>query len=173
AAVAAEPGLLADPLAAARNLGRYLAGCGASAAVLPEGLADRDRRRALDGQAAEDATGPDRLGLTLRVLGRRGLSAWLELGFDGPLPRLPARGWPARAWPGARGGGLGGVDRRGRADGPGPAYHPLCPEVRDAMRRKVADAVAAHKAHGKLAGVLVRLGPGPTLPGGPDTGFDD
>jgi hypothetical protein len=161
----AEPGQT-DALAAARNLGAYLAHCGASAVVLPESLADRARRRALDGQAAEDATGPDRLALAVRVLDRRKVAVWLELSFAGALPGLPAPGTPE-----ALARGLVRVDRRGLADG--PAYHPLAPEVRDAMRRRVAEAVAARKGHANLAGVLVRLGPGPTLLGGPDTGFDD
>ena len=113
----------ADLLASARNLAQYLAYCGASVAVLPEALADRPRRRALDGQAGEDAIGPDRLDLLLRVLGRQGCAAWLELAFDGPLPGLPA---PDSAEALAR--GLVRVDRRGLPDG--PAYHPLHPEVR-------------------------------------------
>ena len=111
-----------DLLATANNLARYLAHCGASAVVLPEGLADRSRRRALDGQAAEDAVGPDRLDLLLRILGRQGCSAWLEPALSGPLPGLPP---PDSAEALAR--GLVRVDRRGQADG--PAYHPLHPEV--------------------------------------------
>ena len=167
AGVVSEPGL-SDTLTAARNLGRYLAYCGASAVLLSEELADRPRRRALDGQAAEDATGPDRLDLTLRALGRQGVAAWLELGVLGRLPGLPSPGSPE-----AMARGLVRIDRRGLADGPSPSYHPLHPEVGAALAKKVADAVAAHNDSAKLAGVLVRLGPGPTLPGGPDTGFDD
>lgn len=78
-----------DPLTSARNLAQYLVYCGATVMVLPEGLTDRERRQALDGQAGEDATGPDRLDLLLRILARQGCSAWLELTFDGPLPGLP------------------------------------------------------------------------------------
>ena len=61
--------------------------------VLPETLADRSMRRALDGQADEDSTGPDRLEVIRRVLSRQGFSLWLELDFDGPnaLPGLPRR----------------------------------------------------------------------------------
>jgi hypothetical protein len=162
----AEAGV-ADALAAARSFGAYLASVGATAAVLPESLSDRPRRAALDGTAAEDAVGPDRLDLVLRVLARRKISVWLELAFDGPLPGLPD---PAS--PEALARGLVRVDRQGRADDP-PAYHPLSPEVGEAMRRRVVGTVAAHKTHANLAGVLVRLGPGPTLLGGPDTGFDD
>jgi len=158
----------ADALALARNLAAYLASCGASAAVLPDGPPDRARRSALEGQAAEDSTGPDRLDLILRVLGRRGLSAWIEARCDGPLPGLPA---PDSAEALAR--GLVRVDRRGKADGPAPAYSPLHPEVRAAMARRIAEAVAPRKARPNLAGVLIRLGPGATLPGGPEAGADD
>ena len=67
--------------------------------------------------------------------------------------------------------GLIRVDRQGRADG--PAYHPLHPEVRAALKRRVSQAIAPHRSRPSLTGVLIRLGPGPTLLGGPDTGFDD
>ncbi len=80
-----------DAVITAQNLVRYLGYCGATAVVLPETLADRSMRRALDGQADEDSTGPDRLEVIRRVLSRQGLSLWLELDFDGPnaLPGLP------------------------------------------------------------------------------------
>jgi len=155
-----------DPLTQARNLASYLAHVGASTVVLPDGLADRAGRRALDGQAAEDPAGPDRLDLLLRVLARRGCSAWVDVPFDGPLPGLPAPDSPEAA---AR--GLVRVDRRGLPDG--PSYQPIHPEVRRALARKVAEALAPSKARPNLAGVLVRLGPGSTLPGGPDSGLDD
>ncbi len=155
-----------DPLAQARNLSSYLAHLGASTVVLPDGLADRARRRALDGQAGEDASGPDRLDLLLRVLARRGCSAWVDVPFDGPLPGLPAADSPEAA---AR--GLARVDRRGQPEG--PSYQPIHPEVRRAMARKVAEAVAPRTARPNLLGVLIRLGPGSTLPGGPDSGLDD
>ena len=68
--------------------------------------------------------------------------------------------------------GLVRVDRQGLADG--PAYHPLHPEVRQAMKRRV-ESSAAGDAGGRvgLAGLLIQLGPGPTLLGTPDTGMDD
>jgi hypothetical protein len=161
-----------DPLTTAENLVRYLGYCGASAVVLPEQLADRSIRRALDGQADEDSTGPDQLEIVRRVLTRQGLSMWLEVGFDGPraLPGLPR---PDSLEAVQR--GLVRVDRQGRPSG--PAYHPLNPEVREAMKRHVTEAVAQIKARpgeaNDKAGLLIRLGPGPTLLGTPDTGLDD
>jgi hypothetical protein len=159
---------VADPRALARNLEHYLAYCGASAVVLPEGVADRARRGALDGQASEDPIGPDRLDMLLRILGRQGYPTWLELDLQGPLPGLPAPDSPQ-----ALARGLVRVDRHGKADGPVPAYHPLHPEVRAALKRRVAEAAAIRKTRPGLTGLLIRLGPGPTLLGGPDTGFDD
>ena len=157
---------LADGLLAARNLGAYLAHCGTSAVVLPEGLADRPKRRALEGFAAEDATGPDRLDTVIQMLGRRKIAAWLELSFAGALPGLPPAGSADSL---AR--GLVRLDRRGLDEG--AVYHPLNQEVGDAMRKHVIETIAAHHDQTNLAGLLVRLGPGPTLLGSPDTGFDD
>ncbi|WP_435020842.1 hypothetical protein TA3x_002051 [Tundrisphaera sp. TA3] len=156
----------ADPLALGKNLATYLAYCGATSVVLPDGLADRPRRAGLDGQADEDATGPDRLDVLLRMLGRKGVTAWVDVAFEGPLPGLPAPDSPE-----AVAEGLARLDRRGLPDG--LAYQPLHPRVREAMAKKVAEAVAARRATPALAGVLVRLGPGSTLPGGPDAGLDD
>ncbi|MBX6314219.1 MAG: hypothetical protein IRY99_15100, partial [Isosphaeraceae bacterium] len=161
------PGELIDALALGRHLAAYVAHVGASAVVLPgDWEADRLRRRALDGQAGEDATGPDRLDLVLRLLGQRGILVLLETRFDGPLPGLPTPEAPE-----ALARGLVRVDRRGQSDG--PAYQPLRPEVRDAMRRRVAAAIAPRQAHPNLVGLLIRLGPGGTLPGGPEVGLDD
>ena len=156
-----------DPLAQARNLATYLAHCGASTVVLPDGLADRARRAGLQGQADEDSTGPDRLDLLLRVLARRGATAWVDVGFDGALPGLPP---PESAEASAE--GLARLDRRGGLDGPG-SYQPIHPRVRESMARRVAEAIAPRASRPNLAGVLIRLGPGSTLPGGPDTGLDD
>ncbi len=156
-----------DPLAQARNLSTYLAHCGASTVVLPEGLADRSRRVGLQGQADEDSTGPDRLDLLLRVLARRGATAWVDVAFEGAMPGLPAPDSPEAAFE-----GVIRLDRRGLLDGPG-SYQPIHPRVREAMARKVAEAIAPRKARANLAGVLIRLGPGSTLPGGRDMGLDD
>ncbi len=162
-----EGGGPADALAEARHLAAYLQHVGATLAVLPEGLADRSRREALDGQAGEDAIGPDRLGVVLRVLARRNLSAVLDLRLDsGPLPGLPAPETAA-----ARQRGLVRLNGRGEADG--PAYNPIHPDVRAALQRRVAEAIAPRTAHPNLQGVLIRIGPGPTVLGLPDTGLDD
>ena len=161
-----------DPLETAYNLAKYLSYCGASAVVLPEELADRSTRRALFGQADEDSTGPDRLELVRRVVSRQGYSLWLELGFDGPgtLPGLPRADSPEAARR-----GLVRVDRQGRPDG--ATYHPLHPEVRDAMKRRVTTALARTKLGsgetGNAGGLMIRLGAGPTLLATPDTGIDD
>jgi hypothetical protein len=165
-----------DSLSIAHNLAAYMRHCGASAVILPEELADRSVRRALDGQAAEDSTGPDRLETVRRVLDRQGHSLWLELNFDEPgsLPDLPT---PDSAQAVAR--GLVRLDRFGRPEG--PAYHALHPEVRESMKRRITQALARRKSNqvnaGRVAetapGLLIRLGPGPTLLGTPDTGLDD
>ena len=161
-----------DPLRTAQNLLKYLGYCGASAVVVPEDLADRVGRRSLLGQADEDSTGADRLELIRRLIARQGYALWLELDFDGPgsLPGLPAADSAE-----ALRRGLVRIDSQGRADG--PAYNPLNPEVREAMKRRVTKALAALKAvepgGGTGGGLVIRLGPGPTLLGTPDTGLDD
>ena len=155
-----------DPLTQARNLTTYLIHTGASTVVLPDGLSDREARRSLGGQADEDATGPDRLDLILRVLARRNCSAWVDVAFEGSMPGLPAVDALEVA-----NTGLLRVDRRGRPDG--IAYQPIHPKVREAMARKVADALKLRPSRPNLVGALIRLGPGSTLPGGPDSGLDD
>jgi hypothetical protein len=161
-----------DSLTTARNLATYLNSCGATAVILPEQLADRSMRRGLNGQADEDSTGPDRLEVIRRVLARQGLSLWLELDFTGPdaLPGLPRADSPEAARR-----GLVRLDSQGRPDG--PEYHPLHPEVREAMKRRVTQALLERPlgpgAASRGVGLLVRLGPGPTLLGTPDTGLDD
>jgi hypothetical protein len=164
---AGETGLN-DALEAARNLVNYLTLCGASLVVLPEALTERQMRRALKGQADEDSIGPDRLDLSLRLIRRQGYAGWLELGLEGrdALPGLP----PPDSVEALR-HGLVRVDRQGLADG--PAYHPLHPDVRQAMKRRVESVLKAHAGAAGCSGLLVQLGPGPTLLGTPDTGMDD
>lgn len=159
---------LNDSLEVARNLVAYLSYCGASLVVLPEGLAEREARRSLRGQASEDCTGPDRLDLALRLVRRQRCAGWLELNLEGKdaLPGLPP---PDSAEALQR--GLVRVDRQGLADG--PAYHPLHPDVRKAMRRRVETALKGRAWGVGYSGLLVALGPGPTLLGTPDTGMDD
>ena len=116
-----EPGLN-DDLAAARNLVGYASSCGASLVVLSERLADRAVRRALRGQAAEDSTGPDRLELVLRLLGREGSSAWLELDLQDKdaLPGLPPPDSARGTSNGARARGSPGPGRRTRVSSAAP-----------------------------------------------------
>ncbi|HEY2156067.1 MAG TPA: hypothetical protein VGH33_10590, partial [Isosphaeraceae bacterium] len=155
-----------DPIVAGRHLAGYLTYCGATAVVLPDALADRTRRQALDRQAEEDALGPDRLDLLLTLLDRHGLSAWLDVAMDGPLPGLPDPDSDA-----TRSRGLARIGRDGKADGSG--YHPIHAEVRGAMGRRVGAVAASRRSHASVAGVLIRLGPGSTLLGRPDSGLDD
>jgi hypothetical protein len=162
-----EPGFL-DVLAAGRHLARYLGSCGATEVVLPESLTDRASRLELRGQSLEDSTSPDRLDLLLMVLHRYGCRAWLEVDFDsaGGLAGLPAPDSAA-----ALERGLVRVGRTGQADG--PAYHPLHDDVRSAMKHRVTEAITGRRSQAALSGLLIRLGPGPTLLGTPETGLDD
>jgi hypothetical protein len=159
-------GGMTDTLTNAQNLASYLVHCGASTAVLSSDLADRPGRHTLDGQFSEDFAAPDRLDVVLHTLESMGLSAFVELGFDGTLPGLP----PADSRE-ALAKGLVRVDRRGQADG--PAYQPLRPEVRAAMVRHAQEVAAVRKAHANLRGLITRLGSGATLPGSPGVGVDD
>lgn len=160
---------LNDALAIAENLAAYLETCGGSIVVLPDHLADRHRRRAFEGRLYEDSTGPDRLDMALRVLSRRGKSAWLELDLEAEnaLPGLPPPGSAEALQQGlARVGRLGVVDD-------GMTYNPLHPKTREAMKRRVAEALAREGDAPGFSGILIRLGRGPTLLGAPDTGIDD
>ena len=155
----------------AQNLARYLGCCGATAAVLPEDVADRAARRSLCGQADEDSTGADQLEIIRRVFLRQGFALWLELDFEGPgaLPGLPPpdSAEAARARPGPP--GQFGTARWCR----------LSPAARRSSRRHEAagdERVALLKADGTGStggGLVIRLGPGATLLGTPDTGLDD
>ncbi len=77
-----------DAVAASKHFVSYLSTCGATSAVLTERLADRERRRALEGNAAEDCIGPDRLDVALRVLKRYKIATWLELDLAGAVARF-------------------------------------------------------------------------------------
>ena len=151
-----------EPVARARSMGAYLDHLGIGCVVLPEPRLERDHRRALGGQAAEDCTGPEGAGLLLDLLARRGIAAIVEARVDGPLPGLPG---PETAEASTR-----GLAHRGPG---GPTYQPLRPEVRRAIRAKLAAAGAARVAHPNVEGVLVRLGRGWTLPGPAATIPDD
>ncbi len=159
---------LTDDFQMARNLVGYVSYCGASLVVLPERLSGRADRRLLRGQAEEDSSAPDPLDVVLRLLRRQGCSAWLELNLDGPenLPGLPPPGTAE-----ALRQGLVRVDRQGQPDG--SCYHPLHPAVRQALKRRVEQALATRQAGGTVAGLLIQLGPGASLLGNPDTGLDD
>ncbi|AMV39327.1 hypothetical protein [Planctomyces sp. SH-PL62] len=165
--VSPEPGL-DDPLTTAENLASYLATCGATFVVLPERLEDRPRRRRLAGRLYEDATGPDRLDLILRVLARNGVAVWIEpdLGRPDAFPELPP---PDSAESIQQ--GLARIGATGEPDG--GMYQPLHPRVREAIKRRIVEALSESGGRAGFAGVLVRLGRGPTLLGTPDTGMDD
>ncbi|WP_165073558.1 hypothetical protein [Paludisphaera rhizosphaerae] len=157
-----------DSLATAENLASYLATCGARFVVLPDGLAERGRRRRLAGRLTEDPTGPDRLEVILRVLQRRGMTAWLEpnLRKPGALRDLPP---PESAE--ATQQSLTRIGPSGEAEE--GVYQPLHPRVREALKRRVVEVVTERGGQPGFAGVLVRLGSGPTLLGTPDSGMDD
>ncbi len=155
-----------DPLGMAQHLASYLTYCGASSVVVPEELSDRPQRQGLHGQAAEDALGPDRLDLLLRLLGRLNVNAWLELSLNGPLPGLPNPGSAE-----ALNRGLVRIDGRGQADG--TDYHLLHPDVREAVKQRVVDVLKPRRGQKNISGALIRLGPGSTLLGNPGTGLDD
>ncbi len=83
------------------------------------------------------------------------------------MPGLPAPGSPE-----ALRRGLVRLDARGQPDTP-VAYFPIHPEVKAALKRAVETAIGPRTAHENLGGVLIRLGPGATLLGSPDSGLDD
>ena len=156
-----------DPLATCPlNLARYLAHCGASTVVLPEGLADRSRRGPSTARPRGCRSVPTASICCSGSWAARDAPPGWNWRLEGPLPGLPP---PDSAEALAK--GLVRVDRRGLADG--PAYHPLHPEVREALKRRVAEAVSPRKSRPPWPACLIRLGPGPTLLGGPDTGLDD
>lgn len=163
---AVEGSRVRDVMAIGRNLSEYARHCGASIVVLPGELADRGQRQRLDGQAAEDAIGPDALRLCLHLLARRDVDALLDVSCEGALDNLPA---PDSLE--ARQRGIARLDPRGRSHC--SAYQILHPEVRSALETRLADAISPRVTYPNLLGLVVRLGPGPTVLGPPETGLDD
>ena len=87
--------------------------------------------------------------------------------MTGALPGLPAPDDPA-----AVERGLVRLDGQGRPDG--GSYWPLNPEVLEALEANGwPQTLEPRQRHENLAGVLIRMGPGPTLLGSPDKGLDD
>lgn len=161
----------ADPVSRARNLASYLRSIGASAVVLPSPTADRSTRASMAGQAAEDSIGPDHDQAIRVVLKRRGIATVVEVTVDGvSLPGLPAPDDPE-----ARELGIVRVDRSGEIETDRPSYNLLRPEVQRALTRHVLAAAGGigSPPMPRPDGILLRLGPGPSLPGRPDVGFDD
>ncbi|MEW4567954.1 hypothetical protein AB1L88_08815 [Tautonia sp. JC769] len=160
-----------DPIARARHLISYLRSMGASAAVLPAPAGAGWVREALDGQALEDSAGPDPDLALIAALKRARMAVFLEMDLEGR--QLP--GVPAPEDPRAEELGLVRLDRSGGSEADRPTYNLLRPEVQRAMTQLVVETIRGAGGAHRLPcdGVLLRLGPGPTLPGRPDTGFDD
>ena len=166
-AAEAKP-VLTDALEVARNLASYATYCGASLVVLPERLSDRQVRRGLQGQADENATGPDQLDLVLRLLRRQGYSAWLELSLDG-------KDRAARSAAAGLGRGPSARDSSGWTGRALPMGRPIIRCIPGPAGDEASGRAGAGAAQGGRAssGLLLQLGPGPTLLGNPDTGMDD
>ena len=104
----------------------------------PRGARRSAARRALEGQAEEDSTGPDRLEILRRVLERQACSpvAGARLRRPGALPGLPP---PDSAEAVRR--GLVRLDGQGRAGGLGlPSAPSRCPRGHEAPGRRGAGA---------------------------------
>ncbi|WP_152050217.1 hypothetical protein [Tautonia marina] len=160
-----------DPHARAEHLVSYLKSVGASAVVLPAPRVGAWVRGALDGQAIEDAVGPDPDLTLLSMLKRHRMRVLLEMDVEGrPLPGLPPPDDPR-----AEELGLVRLERSGTSESDHPTYNLLRPEVQRALTQWLIETVRA-SARGQRPvcdGVLLHLGQGPTLPGRPDSGFDD
>jgi hypothetical protein len=155
-----------DRFSLTRNLRGYVLHCGASSVVVPDSLADRRIRKALDGQYDEDSLGPDTLEVLLRTLSVDGISVVLEVGLDGPIDNLPAPDSDE-----ARTRGLSRIDAKGHVHS--SAYQLLRPEVRTAAARHFARVLEPGSRHKNLAGLQLPLGPGSSLLGPIETGIDD
>ena len=162
-----EPGLN-DDLAAVRNLVGYASSCGASLVFCLNGLPTA--RSASPFTARWPKTRPDRIGSSsCSDCWNERAAAPGSSSICKTRMRLPGLPPPDSAL--ALQTGLVRVDRQGLADG--PAYHPLHPEVRKAMKRRVEGALQRRGDGSALTGLLIQLGRGPTLLGTPDTGMDD
>lgn len=154
-----------DLWTASGHLAEYLKICRADVAILPDSSLRRLPRDVLDGQAGEDALGPEPIDLVARRLERTGLAAWIELDPNETLPNLPA---PSSAEARAR-----GVVQEVAAGLPA-VYQPLHPEVRAAWTRRVAEMIAPQgRPRLGVSGLVVRLGPGGTLAGPIETMLPD
>jgi hypothetical protein len=156
----------ADWLAVGKRLAAYLRHCGANAVVINPRFGEFTARQSLDQQAVEDSIGPDPFELVLKILEREGVSVVIEWQPNGPLEGLPPPGSSH-----ARERGIVRYLPDGQADS--TAYPLFNPDVRDALRRELQGAVASRMRHANVVGVLVRLGPGSTLPGGAELIPDD
>ena len=129
-----------DPLTVAQNLARYLGYCGATAVALPERLSDRSVRRRLRARPMKTRPAPTSL--------KSAAGSWHGRGFPcgwswTSTVQTPCRGCLVLTRPKRPGAGSSGWI--GREDRSGPAYHPLNPEVRDAMKRRVVEALAQNQ----------------------------
>jgi len=162
-----EPGR-EDVLATAENLANYAESCGASFVVLPGARTPSPSAETSGGLSDEARGKPDRMEVVRRVLRRRGIPIWVEpdLVRADALPDLP----PSDSDEAMR-LGLARIGPTGEPDG--GVYQPLHPRVRDAIKRRLVELVSDRAGEPGYAGVLLRLGRGPTLLGTPESGMDD
>lgn len=101
----------------------------------------------------QDPGPKDVLELLFRMFDRQGLRLMPSIHFSGTLPALERlRGAEA-------GLELIGAEGRPMSNGTAPAYNPLNPKVREAMRQVVAELVARYGHHRSFAGVAIQLAP--------------
>lgn len=157
-----------DPVAAARRMGSYLEGAGATGVVWPERGWKRPRGSTIARSLIEDALGPDDTAVALRILKRRGLAVLLER--DPEVTRLP--GLPAATSSEAIERGLVLVGPSGRPETESPIYNPLNPDVRAALVEFATRGLEREDAP-QPDGLVVAIGSGPTLAGRLTDGLDD